>query len=218
MAKDIAVVLNNGSLNSAVTTAIAVQKYRPVMVYAELSSNPGSRARAAYEQQVAHFKPYREHMVNMPFLAPMRAQSDPAQAVDPRQTGLVAPQLLDLLPLVAVGARYAGFYQASALYVGLRIGPGADDLLKATEFFQVINELLQLPCNQPDLEVNSPLLELEPWQVVDVGCQVEAPLDRGWSCLEETPEPCWICRGCRNREAAFQQAGKPDPLRMIKKL
>jgi 7-cyano-7-deazaguanine synthase len=83
---------------------------------------------------------------------------------------------------------------------------------------QIWNELIQMPCAQGELEVQAPLLELDPWQVVDVGFQVAAPLDRTWSCDEEGSEPCWACRGCRAREAAFQQAAKNDPLRVVRKL
>jgi len=69
-----------------------------------------------------------------------------------------------------------------------------------------------------ELEVLTPLLELEQWQVVEVGFQVGAPFDRTWSCHEESSEPCWACRGCRAREAAFTQSGKADPMRVVRKL
>ena len=77
---------------------------------------------------------------------------------------------------------------------------------------QILNELVQLPCGQPDLEVVTPLLELEAWQVVDVGAQISAPLDKSWSCMDDGAEPCGSCRGCRTREQAFVQAGKADPM------
>jgi len=67
------------------------------------------------------------------------------------------------------------------------------------------------------LSVVAPLLELDPWQVIDVGFQVNAPFDRTWSCLEGGADPCVTCRGCRAREAAFQQAAKPDPLAIVRK-
>lgn len=70
-----------------------------------------------------------------------------------------------------------------------------------------------MTCGQPDLDVVAPLMEHEAWQVVDVGTNVSAPFDRTWGCTEPGPEPCWACRGCRTREAAFQQAAKPDPLK-----
>ena len=218
MAKDLAVVLNNGSLNSAVATAIAAQKYRPIMLYVDLGAATGGRMRAAYDQQVAHFKPYREHSLHVPLMGALPSTGDAqALAVDPRQTGSLGPQLVGLLPLISVAVPFAAYYQVSAIYLGLRVGQAPDDLAQATEYVQILNELAQIPCQLKELEIVTPLLELETWQVVDVGYQVGAPLDRGWSCLEETAEPCGACRGCRAREAAFQQAAKPDPLRVVKK-
>jgi 7-cyano-7-deazaguanine synthase len=219
MAKDLAIVLNNGGVNSAVVTALAAQKYRTVMLYVEEGEQPGPRTRAAYDMQVAHFKPYREHTLPMPFLSliqPMR-ESAPA-ASDPRHPTPIAPQMVDLLPLIAAAMRFAVHYQAAAVYLGLRVGASADELAQATEYTQIWNELIQLPCNQPELTLEMPLLELEPWQVVDVGVQAAVPFERTWSCEDGASEPCWACRSCRAREAAFQQAGKPDPLRVVRKV
>lgn len=219
MAKDLAIVLNSGSLNAAVVTAIAAQKYRPIMVYAELTPNASSRAHAAYDQQVGHFRPYREHTIGMQFLSSLQPRGESqALAADPRQSAMLSPRLVELAPLICAAVPFAAYYQAAAIYTGLRIGSNPDDLAQATEYIQILNELIQLPCGQGELEVVAPLLELESWQVVDVGCQVNAPLELGWSCLEESTEPCWACTGCRLRDAAFQQAGKPDPLRSIKRM
>lgn len=216
MAKDLAIVLNNGSINSAVVTAMAAQKYRPIMVYADTSDDPAGRRRAAFEQQVAHFKAYREYTISLAYSAGFQSQTASAMA-DPRQGTALGPQMLELLPMLAAAARFAVQHQAAGIYLGTRIGPSPDELTQLTEYFQIWNELLQLPCGQPELEFLTPLLELEPWQVVDVGFQVGAPLDKTWSCSEEASEPCWACRACRAREAAFQQAAKPDPLRAARK-
>ena len=219
MAKDLAIVLNSGSINSAVATALAAQRYRLVLLHAEVGDG-GTRARAAYDQQVGHFKPFREHSLAMPFLATVRDPKSAAAALasDPRaQTANLGPQMIDLLPLIAAGVRYATFYHASAVYLGFRVGGSGDELATATEYTQVWNELIQMPCGMKELDVVMPLLELDPWQVVDVGYQVNAPLEKTWSCLEEGTEPCWACPGCRAREKAFQQAGKVDPLRVAKK-
>ena len=109
MAKDLAVVLNNGSLNSAVVTALAAQKYRPIMIYVEATSNSASRCRAAYDQQVAHFKPYREHTLPMPFLSTLQSSVD-TQSVDPRQSGLLPPRLVNLLPFFGAAIPFASHY------------------------------------------------------------------------------------------------------------
>ncbi len=218
MAKDLAIVLNNGSINSAVATALAVQRYRPILLHAEIMQQPGSRTRAAYDQQVAHFKPYREHSLPMPYLSIVAPGRQQTSVSVPRLHSPLGPQMLDLLPLIAAAVRFAGHYQAAAIYLGLRVGGQGDELAQATEYIQIWNEMVQLPGGLPELEVMTPLLELEPWQVVDLGFQVAAPFERTWCCVEEGGKPCWACRSCRNREAAFQQSGKPDPLRMVRKI
>ena len=218
MAKDLAIVLNNGGVNALVATALAAQRHRAVMLYVD-GADVGARARSAYEQQVAHFKPYREHTIAMPWLNSITpAQQSAPVVADPRRPAPLGPQMLELLPLVATAVRFAAHYQAAAVFLGLRIGGHGDELAQATEFGQVWNELIQIPCGQSDLTIEMPLLELEPWQVIDLGFQVNAPFDRAASCDEESSEPCWACRGCRMREAAFQQAGKADPLRAVKRL
>jgi hypothetical protein len=214
MARDLAIILNNGSVNSAVVTAMAAQKYRPVMLYVDTIGNPASRAKQAYDTQVAHFKPYREHTIGMPFMTVLdeRPSSAPPPA-DPRLSAPLGPQLSQLLPLISAAGIYAIHYQAAAIYLGLRVGPQTDELAQATEYVQIWNELIQQPCAHGDLEVNTPILELEPWQVIDVGVQVSTPFERTWSCFDENADACWACSQCRAREQAFQQAGKPDPLR-----
>jgi 7-cyano-7-deazaguanine synthase len=218
MPKDLAIVLNNGSINSAVVTAQASQRYRPIMIFADTTHGASGRLRAAFDQQVAHFKPYREYSVPISHAGTGAAQTSGTLNADPRQGPNISPQMLELLPLVALAVKSAVHHQAGAIYLGLRAGPSTDELAQATEFCQIWNELIQHPCGQAELEILTPLLELEPWQVIDVGFQVSAPFERTWSCLEETSEPCWSCRGCRARDAAFQQAGKPDPLRMARKV
>lgn len=217
MAKDLAIVLNNGSLNSAVATAVAAQKYRPIMVYGDPHPvDPPQRRKSAYDLQVAHFKPFREHTVPVQFMAVSRdrGQGQVSTATDPRITVPVLPSLRDLTPLLGIAVSLATAYEASAIYVGLVVGPLADDLAQATEFLQIWNEMAQLTLGRPDLEVVAPLLELEPWQVVDLGYQVSAPLEKTWSCIDDLGEPCGACRGCRVREAAFMQSAKPDPLKL----
>ena len=210
MAKDLAVILSNGSINSAVAATLCAQRYRTVMMNVAVSPEMNRSLRSAYDQQVAHFKPYREHTIQMPWLAAL-AKEAASGIQDPRMRAAIGPQLMDLLPLVAVAARYAAHYQAAAVYLGLRVGPGVDELAQAAEWVSIWNEMIQMPCGQNEIEVQTPILELEPWQIVDLGLQVSAPLDKTWSCIEETPSPCGACRGCRNREAWFVQAGKADP-------
>ena len=219
MPKDLAIVLSSGSINSAVVTALANQKFRVVLVHAEVSKSDASAGTvSAMEGQTQHFKAFREHTLPMPFLGVAHDKNMAGSlGNDPRLAKPTLPALRDLTPLLGVAVTYAMAYEASAIYVGTRVGPELDGLARATEFFQVWNEMLQLTLDRPELEVVAPLLELEPWQVVDLGFQVNAPLDRTWSCNEEAADPCGACRGCRARDAAFMQAAKPDPIKAARR-
>ncbi|HEY1683352.1 MAG TPA: 7-cyano-7-deazaguanine synthase [Tepidisphaeraceae bacterium] len=215
MPKDLAIVLNSGSINSAVVTALAAQKYRPILVHAEITRGLHPKNRAAYDQQVEHFKPYREYSLELPFL---QGLSDNSSAADPRMTGAQAQQRLDLVPLIAIAERLAAHYQAAAVYMGVRVGPGGDELAATTEFAQIWNEMMQISCGQRELELVMPIAELEAWQVVDLAYQVSAPLEKTWSCVEQNNEPCGGCRGCRARQAAFAQTSRADPLPGARKM
>src|SRR3954447_22957208 len=140
MAKDLAIILNNGSINSAVATAIAAQKHRPIMLWCEMNpaQKTGSRQRAAYDLQVAHFKPYREHTLPMPWTTMVQPHGQQANSVaDPRVAAPIAPQMLELLPLLGAASRFAAHYNAGAIYLGLRIGGVGDELAQATEYIQI---------------------------------------------------------------------------------
>jgi 7-cyano-7-deazaguanine synthase in queuosine biosynthesis len=227
MAKDLAIVLNSGGLHSIVATALAAQKYRLVMVHLtrerdEDETESTSRTRVAFDQQTAHFKPYREHVVTAPVTRGLKPSGSAARAADesppPRVLeSAAATRYVSLIPHLSLASQLAVDYQAAAIYLGLRTGSQGDALAQGTEFVQIWQDLLQLPCQISELELQAPLLELELWQVVDVGVQVNAPLDRAWTCDNSGAEPCWACKGCRDREAAFQQAAKPDPLRTMKR-
>jgi 7-cyano-7-deazaguanine synthase len=215
MSKDLAVVLCTGSVNSAVATTLAGQKHRLILLSADTGGSTGSRKRGAYDMLVTHFKPFREHTLPMQFLSYLKRSSPSAglAGVDPRVASDLSPRLIELTPLIAVAVRFAAHYGATAIYSGLRIGPDAQDLARATEYVQIWSEMIQMPSGLAEVELVTPLLELEPWQVVDLGVQVGTPFDKTWSCEQDTAEPCFVCPGCRMREAAFEQAARVDPLR-----
>lgn len=213
MAKETAIVLNSGSLESAVVTALANQKHRPVFLHAdEHPAEPPTRRRAAVAAQAQQYKPFREHTIQWG----LPALHKEALIPDPRAVEPVTVALQRITPLIGTAVHLASAYDSGAIYVGLRVGPRTDDLARATEYLQVWDEMIQMTLGKPDLRVVAPLLEMELWQVVDLGFQVNAPLDRTWSCIDEHGDPCNACRGCRSRDAAFMQAAKPDPLRNAK--
>jgi len=209
MAKESAVVLANGSLNSSVILSLAAQKYRiiPVML---LVDPPGSRAEQAFDQALLEVKPFRSHKLPMQFLHSMTSAEDRGIEADPRSSLSAVQSLIQLLPVMALGMRYATHYSASCVFLGSRLGPDSSELTRVGEYAQIWTELLQMTCDRTNLDVQMPLLDLDQWQLIDLGVQVDAPLHHSWSCYSLVGEACGQCRGCRDREAAFVRSGRPD--------
>lgn len=205
MAKELAVVLNDGSVEAAVTTALAAQKHRVALVHFAADDSAALRRRAAFDGQAGHF-------------AAQKAWAIPAAGLEPeaKPDDSIQRRMAEQLPAIAMAIQAAVRWGAVAVYLPLQVGPGADELARGTEYVQIWNELLQLPCGRETVEILAPVLELEPWQVVDLGFQVDAPFDLTWSCQTSGPNPCGLCPGCKSREAAFLRAVKADPLAKAK--
>lgn len=57
----------------------------------------------------------------------------------------------------------------------------------------------------------APLIHLNKTQVLQMGCDYNAPLGMTWSCYEGGDEPCGKCGTCIDRARAFANLGLEDP-------
>lgn len=60
--------------------------------------------------------------------------------------------------------------------------------------------------------IETPLLELDATQVLDLGQRAGASWGLAWSCRAAGDAPCRVCAGCRQRQRTFDRAGIVDPL------
>ena len=148
MAKDLAIVLNNGSVNSAVVTALAAQKYRPVMLHAEMRQASPARAQRRIRSAGRTFQAIsRAHAVRCRFFAGIGSTARPTAR---------------LRPIRGIRRRWAADARAASADRGgdaLRrplssrrqftwacaSEPPATTLPQATEYVQIWNEMIQIP-------------------------------------------------------------------------
>ena len=62
------------------------------------------------------------------------------------------------------------------------------------------------------MEIETPIISLSKAGIVRMGMDLDAPLDRTWSCYLDGSEPCGGCDSCVLRARGFAQAGYRDPL------
>jgi len=125
--------------------------------------------------------------------------------------------------LLSVGVEYAAAVGAEVLVsgrMGIPAGSGAvglapvahERMIDPRELHHAFAMMLEtaLPKVRP-IRLETPVIGLEPAEVVKLAQRLGVPLQRTWSCQETSP-PCGTCAGCRTRAAALAGAGLPDPL------
>lgn len=77
------------------------------------------------------------------------------------------------------------------------------------EFLESFNELFKvgLPIN---IEVKAPAIDLDKYEIIKLGSQVNAPMDLSYSCYKGSNIHCGVCESCMRRKRGFEKAGIKD--------
>jgi 7-cyano-7-deazaguanine synthase len=62
------------------------------------------------------------------------------------------------------------------------------------------------------MRIETPLLYKGKKEIVELGTQINAPLEWTWSCYKGEEVPCGKCDSCLLRAKGFEEAGIEDPL------
>ena len=62
------------------------------------------------------------------------------------------------------------------------------------------------------IRIETPVIQLSKADIVKLGMELKAPLERTWSCYQDGELPCGRCDSCVFRARGFEEAGHKDPL------
>ncbi len=62
------------------------------------------------------------------------------------------------------------------------------------------------------VQIETPIISLTKAEIVKLGLELGAPLERTWSCYQAGNVPCGHCDSCILRARGFAEAGRKDPL------
>jgi 7-cyano-7-deazaguanine synthase len=219
MPKSLAIVLSSGGLHSLVTAGLAAREHRIAMLHLQDGRASAKQAAAAFDRQVAHFRPLRNWTIDASYFRHMILPPEAAGIVnstgsDP-QAGLVPLRELQFL---AIASGFAQQVRASTIFWGIQYEQRAiDALARCVEVVHMFNQFLELLAPDNPIVVKTPLMGLEDAQVIELGYQMGLPLNQSWTCqLPNNETPCMSCPACARRIRAFRAAQLADPL-VVKK-
>ena len=206
--KSKAVVLLSGGLDSAVCLYLARRVNEGVV---GLSFNYYGRRSVEREAAVklAAAAGVELIQVEVDFL---KEASDVVGA--PEQLGGVTQVYIPARNIIFYGiaAHFAERVGANRIYGG-HIKSDALRFQDASEaFFEKFNTLLSNHLVSKGVQVTTPLIRFEKYEVVRLGGDLGVPFEFTWSCYGEGPKPCGECEACKERKQAFIRAGLSDPL------
>lgn len=222
MAKPKAVVLLSGGMDSCVTAAIAAQTHSLALLHASYGQRTEERERRAFAE-IADFFAVRERLI-VRFDAFRQiggsALTDERIAV-PESGESLAPG--SRIPVTYVPFRNAHFLSAavswaevigaSAIYIGAVAEDSSGYPDCRPQYYRAFEALIS-EGTRPEtrIEIVTPVIGMRKSEIVRRGYELDAPLERTWSCYQSDDEACGACDSCRLRLHAFAEAGVRDPI------
>jgi 7-cyano-7-deazaguanine synthase len=207
-----ALVLLSGGIDSATALYLTKQQtddiYSMNMIYAQ---SYDSEAEAS--KKIASAAHVREHLsIFLPFFKDIERRYKPTLSSKTSSAYVPARNIV----FYGVAAAYAETLKVNRII----FGSNADDAKELPDarptFIQLMNELIRDGTRAGSegfvIEAVNPLIDYNKSEVLKLAVALKVPLQLTWSCYEDSEIPCGKCRGCINRQTAFNQLGVPDPL------
>lgn len=217
-----AVVLLSGGMDSCVTAAIANQTHRLALLHASYGQRTENRERQAFEEIADHYQVRERLVVRFDAFRQIggSALTDQRIAV-PESGAALAPHAG--IPITYVPFRNAHFLSAAVSWAevigatAIFIGAVAEDSSGypdcRPEYYRAFAALIREGTRpETHIEIMTPVISMRKSEIVQRGFELEAPLDRTWSCYRFEDEACGTCDSCRLRLRAFAEAGRADPI------
>lgn len=214
-----AVVLLSGGLDSATTTAIAIEQGYEVIA---LSFRYGQKHQKELEaaHKVAKFFKIKEHFITDINLSQWGGSSLTDESMAIPQSGLQP----DIIPstyvpgrntvFIAIALSLAEAKNAQAIYLGINAVDYSGypdcrpEYLKSYQQLANLSSKAGVEGHAPQLI--APLVEDSKADIVRRALKLNVPIADTWSCYQGGDFPCGLCDSCRIRDRALIEAGCSD--------
>lgn len=220
MKKDkLAIVSVSGGMDSCVTAAIAAQKYELAFIHFNYGQRTVNRELKSFNAIADHYGVEHRLIVDMPIFANIGGSSLTDMNMEVTNADLESGNIpTSYVPFrnanfLAQSVSWAEVLKAKAIYIGAvhEDSSGYPDCRPDFfEAFEVVTHFGTKPSTK--IEIVTPIIHLNKPEIIELGLQLEAPLQHTWSCYKNEDEACGICDSCALRLRGFQQLGHEDPI------
>ena len=220
-AKQRAVVLLSGGMDSCVCAALAVRDYQAAAVHVSYGQRTELREKNSFNAICDRLDIRDRLLVRNDALRTIggSALTDPQIAV-PESQAIGHDVPVTYVPFrnahfLAVAVSWAEVLGAEKVFIGAveQDSSGYPDCRPA--YYQAFNQVIRAGTKDGRIEVMTPLIALRKAEIVRLGLELGAPFDLTWSCYSRDDAACGVCDSCVLRLRAFEQAGTHDPIAYV---
>ena len=224
MSNEIAVVLASGGMDSAVTIAIAQQRYRLALMHLNYGQRTEKREQQAFHALARHYKIETTLVVDVSHLGTIGGSSltDSNVSVSPADlescdipTSYVPFRNANIL---AIATSWAEVLNASRLFIGAveEDSSGYPDCRRS--FYDAFEQVIDAGTRpETTIRIETPIIHLKKHEIVQKGIALKVPFELTWSCYQNEDQACGTCDSCGFRLRGFQAAGIQDPLPYVQR-
>jgi len=219
MKDELAIVLISGGLDSCVTAAIANEGYRLAFLHVNYGQRTEKRELKSFSDIADYYRISNRLITDISYLKHIGGSSltDPSRQV-PKGSPKSGEIPNTYVPfrnthLIAIAVSWAEVIGAKKIFIGATEvdSSGYPDCRK--RYFEAYNRLVREGTKpETEIEIVTPLINLEKGEIIKKGVQLKAPLQLTWSCYVSEDIACGRCQSCILRLEGFRSAGVVDPI------
>jgi 7-cyano-7-deazaguanine synthase len=219
VARELAIALVSGGMDSCVAAAVAARDHKLAMLHVSYGQRTQQRELRAFNEIAERYGVGRTLVADIGYLREIGGSSltDPDMQVeraDLRRAGIPASYLpFRNTHFLAVAVSWAEVIGAGKIYIGA-VEPDSSGYPDCREvYYNAFNELIRVGTKpETRIEVVAPLIKMKKAEIIKLGVKLDAPLHLTWSCYKNSDAPCGDCDSCALRAKGFEEAGIADPI------
>jgi 7-cyano-7-deazaguanine synthase len=213
-----AIVLLSGGMDSCVCAALAARDHQAAALHVSYGQRTEQRERQSFLAICDRLNIQEKLLVRNEALRIIGGSA----LTDEKIAVPVEPAMDHEIPITYVPFRNAHFLSvavswaevlgAEKIYIGA-VEPdssGYPDCRPA--YYEAFNRVIRMGTKQGNIEIVTPLIAMWKREIVQLGLELNAPLDLTWSCYSQQDKACGRCDSCMLRLRAFAAAGVSDPI------
>jgi len=221
-AKQRAVVLLSGGMDSCVCAALAARDYAVAALHVSYGQRTEDRERQSFLAICQRLNIQEKLLVRNPALRAIGGSALTDENIAIPTTEAAGHAIGQDIPVtyvpfrnahfLAVAVSWAEVLGAQKVYIGAveQDSSGYPDCRPA--YYEAFNQVIKEGTKEGTIEIVTPLIRLRKGEIVRLGLELGAPFDLTWSCYSRQDQACGVCDSCLLRLRAFAAAGANDPI------